>query len=140
MTWVVSALDGPLWWLDDMNWGCDCAAKNDDCLRHSDICGITPIYASVVEHADPPPAELWLDFTMASTQTVIRCAVCGRERLGRDLDVIYEAPLPPYKTSAYKYPYNIVKAVCPEHNRRGTMMTVNGTHYDNRVIALRNGN
>lgn len=58
-------------------------------------------------------------------QTAIKCAICGRENLGKNMDVIYEAPLnpiaPQLNAGMYRYPKNIVKAICPKHNRKGTV-------------------
>ena len=111
------------WWYDlqPSGWGCDCGASEMEC--HSQTCAVTPLYASLV----PPDFNMVIGsfhaINAGTTQTVIKCAQCGRERIGRDMDVIYQAPL--YNDVGqvtgwqYKYPCNIVKAVCPKHNRKG---------------------
>lgn len=118
--------DVTLWWL----WKhaqelCDCPAKNDSSMEHWWTCSSTPIYRNMGPGLVSDALNQISMANLAQTQTVIRCADCGRERLGRDLLVIYQAPL--YNSDGgsqlydYKYPYNIVKAVCPEHNRVGTV-------------------
>lgn len=103
---------------------CDCPAKTDDRVMHSERCNITKEYAAMCEAAGPrdTPMEICSDISylrMTTWQSAIKCAECGRERLGKDLLVIYEAPLAylPGEEHTYKYPHNIVKAVCPHHNR-----------------------
>lgn len=110
-------LPGPYF---DLDWGCDCGASQDE--RHTQMCAVTPIYASLVPHAMNMIIGSFHAAKAMMTQTVIKCAECGRERLGRDLDVIYQAPLNPHAASVREYmcPHNIVKAVCPGHNRKGT--------------------
>jgi hypothetical protein len=119
---------------DSEPWGCTCLAKEDPAVRHSHTCGVRPIYAELFRiyerlHQDPHSINnelLWAKGGIK--QTVIKCALCGRERLGRDMDVIYQAPLRGTVAHdigmSYKYPHNIVKAVCPEHNRKGTSRVV----------------
>lgn len=91
--------------------------------KHSETCSITPIYAGVAEKYPDVNPRMWLDLTMVSKQSAIKCAQCGKQRAGRDLLVVYEAPL--YNSAGgshlydYKYPHNVVKAICPEHNTIG---------------------
>lgn len=96
----------------------------DEMQYHTDTCAWSPIYAELFRWAyqrnqDPKTIYnemLWVkgDFE----QHVIKCAQCGRERLGRDMDLVYKS----WVTDPQPYhPHNIVKAVCPEHNRRGNV-------------------
>lgn len=101
------------WWHD---FGCDCNPPEFAC--HAQTCGITPIYASLV----PPEYNMLIGSfhaaNIAMTQTVIKCAECGKEHLGKDLLVIYQAPLHATNTQLNNpSTKNIIKAVCPEHNR-----------------------
>lgn len=121
------------WWhdLQPFGWGCDCGASEME--RHSETCAVTPLYAQICSDVrgtianitQPIIDALWLEPT-----TLIKCAVCGRKRIGRDMLVIYEAPL--YNSAGgshlydYKYPHNVVKAVCPEHNRNTKTVAYQG--------------
>lgn len=107
---------------------CDCAAKDDDRIEHSWNCNVWPIFAEIVDY--DMIDEIRNDFfvmRMTVMQHVIHCAICGGEMLGKDAQVIYEAPLNfvpmPGNNPGYRYPRNIVRAVCPRHNRAAT----NGT-------------
>jgi hypothetical protein len=108
--------------LQPFRWGCDCGAPAE--ALHSPTCAVTPIYASLV----PPEMNMIIGSFHAANatvvQTVIKCAECGRELLGRDADVIYRAPgsttdNPDGRTWYRPHPQYIVKAVCPRHNRKG---------------------
>lgn len=95
-----------------------------DVEEHKDYCSWSPIYAGLVHnYLDTLDWRLWLDMTMVSTKTVINCAQCGRERLAKDLDVVYRQPsynnFNNISLIPWKIPQNIVKAICPEHNRKG---------------------
>lgn len=106
---------------------CTCPAKNDPAMRHSETCGISPIYASwfrVCEKIHQDPQSILMEINRANrnmTQHVINCAECGKTIMAKDALVIYQAPLN-YQPGdhGWKYPKNIVKAVCPSHNRKGT--------------------
>lgn len=101
-----------LWQLEEAE--CDC----DVMALHALACPATPIYAELAsEYLDTLNWRLWLDMTMASKQTVIKCAQCGRERLAKDLDVIYKHLND--GTPFLRKHENITKAICPEHNTRG---------------------
>jgi len=106
---------------------CDCPAKDKPMALHDENCSIAPIYASTVPDNYQMLIGSFHAATARITQTVIKCAECGKERLGRDLLVIYQAPI--YSDTPiphYKYPYNIVKAVCPEHGRNGKVGLFHG--------------
>lgn len=103
---------------------CDCPAKELAAAAHWWTCGITPMFASFAASLDL--SDILNEFTRVTgafgmTQTVIKCAECGAERLAKDLVVIYQAPLSNIHglTGKYKYPKNIVKAVCPKHDTIG---------------------
>jgi hypothetical protein len=92
---------------------------------HSETCWVTPIYAQLCIDSPDTPRHIRTMLTEANLgviQTVIKCAECGRELLGRDADVIYRAPegntVPP-PGFVWHSPERIVKAVCPRHNRKG---------------------
>lgn len=117
--------DVSLWWLWNHSQSlCTCPAKNDSGMVHWWACNISPIFASIGPGLVSDALNAIAMANLTRTQTVIRCAECGRERLGRDLLVIYQAPLNPGPTAVYNdylYPKNIAKAVCPEHNRPGSV-------------------
>ena len=99
---------------------CNCGANG--MMLHSQTCAITPIYASLV----PPEMNMIIGSFHAAnailTQSIIKCAECGRELLGRDADVIYSQPPmanPATQADFARNTKRIVKAVCPSHNRRG---------------------
>lgn len=115
------------WWhdLQPFGWGCDCGASEME--RHSATCAVTPLYAEfAAKFPNLGPAMLWsgLDLSFVP-QTVIRCAICGRERLGRDMLVIHKGFQPGETIDGFyvvsRSIYTMVKAVCPEHNRKGKM-------------------
>lgn len=102
-----------------VNDACDCSATED--MLHSELCAITPIYADLMmsdgEYTVGQLLRMLIEANLATTQTVIKCAECGTECLAKDMDVVYrhwESDINPYNVA------NIVKAVCPQHNRRGT--------------------
>jgi hypothetical protein len=99
---------------------CNCPAKEMPAAKHWWNCSITPIFASMDLSELSELHNEFVRATLSGTQTVIKCAECGTKRRGKDLDVIYQASL--NGPSKYKYPSNIVKAVCPQHNR----VVVNG--------------
>lgn len=110
----------------DLDDSCSCGIP--ECGKHHELCGITPIYASLVLDFGCGPVDIaspLIHAELARTQTLINCAECGRAGLAKDMLVIYQAPLNyhhPQPSRVWKYPKNIVKAVCPEHNRqRGTI-------------------
>lgn len=117
------SLPGPYFDNKDLNWTCTCPARDDSSMMHSKVCGITPIFADLARQS---PKFIWDSYTEYSWElgyrTLIKCATCGRERYGKDMDVIYEAPLNfTHGGGSYKYPSNLVKAICPSHNRKGTI-------------------
>lgn len=89
--------------------------------HHSWDCPSTPIYASMDEAKSLQMLiGSFYAVTLSMFQTAIKCAECGKKRLAKDMDVIYQAAVPPVNPgSVFRYPHNIVKAVCPEHNRKG---------------------
>jgi len=91
-------------WLWAQTESCEC----DPCAYHAWDCPLTPLYAELYVKVSPFNSILWLDMTMASVQTVIKCAECGKERIARDLDVIYQAPIQPRPGGSLVYPHNIV--------------------------------
>lgn len=106
---------------------CNCSAKDHGGVaEHWWTCSSTPIFARMGPGLVSNALNVIAAANLAITQTVIKCAECGQERLGKDLLVIYQAQLdgssilPGYSFDMYKYPHNIVKAVCPEHNRNGS--------------------
>lgn len=114
----------PDWWVHEYRWGCDCPAKDNEMAEHCEFCSITPIYgdvAAIVATVSDIVRPI-IDANLAVTVSVIKCAECGRELLGRDADVIYRAPGSttdnPDGRTWYR-PQYIVKAVCPRHNRKG---------------------
>lgn len=115
------------WWhdLQEFRWGCDCPAKDNEMMMHAETCWITPIYAQLCIDSPSPPRDCYSTIGLANlsmTQSVIKCAECGREMLGRDADVIYKAPegnIAPSPGFVWHSPERIVKAVCPHHNRKG---------------------
>jgi hypothetical protein len=106
---------------------CTCAAKNDDKVRHAETCDMSPIYAGlfrICEKIHQDPHSILMDINRANrniTQHVINCAQCSKTIMAKDADVIYKAVLAPRGRTDLRYPANIVKAVCPEHNRKGTV-------------------
>jgi hypothetical protein len=116
--------DVTMWWLWNHSRDlCDCPAKNDSGVLHWWTCASTPIWRRMGPGLVSDALNQIAMANLAQTQTAIKCAECGRERLERDLLVIYQAPIRNYDPSdnLWKYPKNIVKAVCPEHNRVGSV-------------------
>lgn len=99
---------------------CDCPARWDDAQEHKADCNLNPIYGRMtIEYNFPHNIVADIQTAnMTMVQTVISCAECGRKILAKDADVIYQASL---NGPGYKYPHNIVKAVCPHHNRKGSV-------------------
>jgi len=110
-----------VWEFIDFDWGCNCNAE--EFQLHDDYCLITPFFAQLCCEINSIQ-NLHRDFVtvaMSITQTVIKCAECGRELLARDADVIYKQPIRKWTRldNLWKRPKNIVKAVCSQHNRKG---------------------
>lgn len=105
----------------------DCDCKAPEFALHSEVCHITPIYASVVrdwgEDGDAPHQALRdISNAMAMRERhLFACALCGAVAYAEDMTPIYQAPLyndnPGGPDYAYKYPKNLVKVVCSKHNR-----------------------
>lgn len=108
------------------DWACDCPAKGIEMAMHTEFCSTTPTFANLAASIGAP-SDITKPITnanLAMTQTVIKCAECGRELLGRDADVIYRPPegnTMPSPGFVWHSPKRIVKAVCPHHNRTGSV-------------------
>lgn len=106
----------------ELNWDCNCPAKNVDGLKHAESCSVTPIYAKLIFEFAYPELLNWSDLIFAlGEQHLIKCAICGKMRFGKDLDVIYKAPNGSEMPDGRMWyrPQHAIKAVCPSHNRNG---------------------
>lgn len=115
----------PDWWVHEYE-VCNCEAPEG--AIHAWDCSVSPIYAGMDRESLSDILNEFCRANLAMTQTAIKCAECGRERLAKDLLPIYQAPVMRSDDydGRYRYPSNIVKAVCEYHNRKGTARFVRG--------------
>lgn len=89
--------------------------------HHRESCYATPIFAMWCASMPLKSVINSIVSDCVMYHSLIRCAECGEKKLSKDLLVIYQAPLnypaAPHLQPGYKYPKNILKAVCPRHNR-----------------------
>jgi hypothetical protein len=100
---------------------CDCPANGDPAQIHWWTCSSAPIGRDL--NTEQPISDAINEIIAANLsvfQSVIKCAICGRENLGKNMDVVYQAP-GPRQTKSTK---TMLKAICPSHNRKGTIRPV----------------
>lgn len=119
---------------------CDCPARDDEMLCHSETCNMSKEYAQLCKDLGYTPQSAISEISWArgsmERHTYI-CAECGQPGIMEpdrftgeyNMMVIYQAPLGAnmtvdvggFRDPAYKYPQNIVKVVHSHHNRKGVV-------------------
>ncbi len=97
------------WWVHKYSI-CSCTAPAfKGMAEHSWVCNVSPTFAELsLKHQYSDITNEFIRASLSTMQTVIKCAICGKQRLAKDMKPIYKNG-----TGVG----SLVKAVCPSHNR-----------------------